>query len=376
MCIPDIILQLHLLTVCEKRRRIRNHLGIKCLRHLVAPDARAIARMRAGVGLRQDRVEVEIIQIIRPAAHLVQQLRTPDNVFERPEPERGQNPAHILGDEGEQIDHLLRRALKFFAQRLILGAHAHGAGVGMALPDHDAAHGHERGRADAELLGAEHGRDHDVPSGFNAAIRAQRHVVAQPVEHQHLMRLRQPHFPRHARIFHARLRGRAGAADMARYQDRIGLRLRHPRRNRADPGTGDQLHAHGRIRVDLLQIINELRQILDRINIMMGRRRDQHHAGCGMAQLRDQFRHLEARQLPAFAGFRTLRDLDLDLLAVIEIFRGDAKPPGGDLLDRGGRVIPVRPRNRARRVLAAFTRIRACADAVHRNRERLMRLRA
>ena len=56
-----------------------------------------------------------------------------------------------------------------------------------------------RGGADAELLGAQHGGDHDVAPGLDAAIGAQLHAVAQAVERQHLVRLGQPHLPRQCR---------------------------------------------------------------------------------------------------------------------------------------------------------------------------------
>jgi hypothetical protein len=91
------------------------------------------------------------------------------------------------------------------------------------------------------------------------------------------------------------------------------------------PAERDQLHAHPRARVDLLQVVDELRQILDRIDVVMRRRRDQHHPGRRMAQLGDHLGHLEAGQLPAFAGLGALRDLDLDFLGGAQIFGGDAE---------------------------------------------------
>jgi hypothetical protein len=60
------------------------------------------------------------------------------------------------------------------ARSFVLGADADRAGVGVALAHHDAAHGDQRGRADAELLGAQHGGDHDVAAGLDAAVGAQR----------------------------------------------------------------------------------------------------------------------------------------------------------------------------------------------------------
>ena len=196
----------------------------------------------------------------------------------------------------------------------------------MALPHHDAAHGNERGRANAKLLSTQHGRHHHVTPSLQAAIGAQPHPVAQPVELQDLMRLRQPHLPGQASIFDRGDGRGTRAARMARDQNGIRLRLGHTGRNGANARARHQLHADHRVRVDLLQVIDELRQILDRINIVMRRRADQRDTRGGVAQLGDQPRHLEARQLPALARLGTLRDLDLDLTAIVQIFRGNTKP--------------------------------------------------
>ena len=97
-----------------------------------------------------------------------------------------------------------------------------------------------------------------------------------------------------------------------------------------------------RLGVDLLQVVDELRQILDRIDVVVRRRRDQRDAGRRVAQLARSRRHLEAGQLPALAGLGALRDLDLDLAAVVEILGGDAEAARGDLLDRRVGVVAVR----------------------------------
>ena len=92
-----------------------------------------------------------------------------------------------------------------------------------------------------------------------------------------------------------------------------------------------------------------------------------------MTQLRDQAGHLEAGQLPALAGLRTLGDLDLDLAAIVEVLGGDAEATGSDLLDGRIRIVAIGARLGTRRVLAAFAGIAARADAVHRDGQRLMR---
>jgi hypothetical protein len=188
------------------------------------------------------------------------------------EAELGQDLAHFLGDEGHQVDDLLGRADELGAQPLVLRADADRAGVRMALADHDAAHRDQRERADAEFLGAEDRGDDDVAPGLEPAIGAQLHAAAQAVESQRLVDFGQAHFPRRAGIFDRSLRARAGAADMAGDEDHVGMRLGDARRDRADARRADQLDADPRARIDHLQVVDELREVLDRIDVVVRRR--------------------------------------------------------------------------------------------------------
>ncbi len=130
---------------------------------------------------------------------------------------------------------------------------------------------------------------------------------------------------------------RAGAAVVPRDQDHVGLGLGHARRDGADARLADQLHADLGARVDLLEVVDQLRQILDRIDVVVRRRRDQRHARRRMPQPRDQLGHLDAGQLAALAGLRALGDLDLQLLALVEVLGRHAEPPRRHLLDLGAR---------------------------------------
>src|SRR3546814_3724923 len=55
----------------------------------------------------------------------------------------------------------------------------------MALAHHDAAHRHERKRADAISLRAQDRGDDDIAPGLEPAIRTQLDPMAQPIEGQH-----------------------------------------------------------------------------------------------------------------------------------------------------------------------------------------------
>ena len=129
-------------------------------------------------------------------------------------------------------------------------------------------------------------------------------------------------------------------------------------------------------RVDVLQVEDELRQVLDRIDVVMRRRRDQADARRRMAHLGDHRVDLVAGQLAAFAGLGALRHLDLHHVGVDEIFGRHAEAARGDLLDRRAHRVAVRQRLEAVGLLAAFAGVGLAADAVHGDGERRVRLAA
>src|SRR3546814_3451909 len=120
---------------------------------------------------------------------------------------------------------------------------------------------------------------------------------ADAVERENLIDFGQTHFPRRAGIFDAGLGRGAGAASVARDEDDVGVRLGDPGSHRADARRADQLHADARLRIDLLQVVDELRQILDRIDVVVGRRADQRDAGRRVAQPRSEEHTSELQSL-------------------------------------------------------------------------------
>ncbi len=154
----------------------------------------------------------------------------------------------------------------------------------------------------------------------------------------------------------------------------IGVRLGHARGDRADPDLGDQLDADARPGVHVLEIVDELGQILDRVDVVVRRRRDQPHAGHGVADLGDVLVDLVARELPALAGLGALGHLDLQLVGVDQVLRGHAEAARGHLLDGRSHRVAVGAGDVAQRILAALAGVGLPADAVHGDRQRLVRL--
>ena len=198
-----------------------------------------------------------------------------------------------------------------------------------------------------------------------------------------------------------RPRRRAGAAVVAGDHHVVGLGLGHAGGDRADADLADQLDADAGARVGVLQVVDQLRQVLDRVDVVVRRRRDQADARHRVAQHADVLADLAAGQLAALAGLGALRHLDLDLVGRDQVLGRHAEAARGHLLDLAAQRVAglqlvvgldhlaadhvadlraLRDRDAlqlvavARRVFAALAGVALAADAVHRHRERRVRL--
>ena len=224
---------------------------------------------------------------------------------------------------------------------------------------------------EAEAFRTQNRRFDDVEAGFQATVHLQTDLVTQTVSHQRLLGFHQAKFPRAARIFHGGERACAGTTVITGDGDKVRIGLRHAGGNGADARFGNQLHGDHRFRVDLLQVENQLRQVLDRVDIVVRRRGDQRHARHGIAQFGDVRGNFITRQLAAFARFSTLSDFNLNHVGVDQVRRRHAKATGCHLLDAGHFVGAV-----TRRIFTAFAGVGVTADAVHGFRQRFVGFRA
>ena len=154
------------------------------------------------------------------------------------------------------------------------------------------------------------------------------------------------------------------------------MRFRDARRDRADAPLGDELDVNPRARVRVLQVENQLRQVFNRVDVVVRRRRNQPDARRREAHLRNPRIYLVAGQLSALARLGALRHLDLQVVRVDEVLARHAEARRGHLLDGAALRVAIRQRDVALRILAAFAGVRPAAQAVHRNRQRLVRFAA
>ena len=154
----------------------------------------------------------------------------------------------------------------------------------------------------------------------------------------------------------------------------VGVALRDAGRDGADAHLGHELHRHLRARVRAAEVVDELLEVLDRVDVVVRRRRDQADARRREADLRDVLVDLVAGQLAALAGLRALRHLDLQLVGVRQVVDVHAEAARRDLLDRGAARVAVGVAHEADGILAALAGVRLASDPVHGDREGLVRL--
>ena len=287
-------------------------------------------------GVVQDAVEVHLGRAAAGGAGLdMEQVGAAHQFVDGADAEFRHVLPQLLCHEGQVVDDIFRLALEALAQLRVLGADAHGAGVEVADPHHDAAFAHQQGSAEAEFLRAQHTADGHIAAGEQLRVALDADAAAQTVQDQGLVGLGDAQLPRQTGVLDGGAGGRAGAAVVAGNEDDLCAALGNTGGNGADTGLADQLHVDVGVAVGVLQVIDELGQVLDGVDVVVGRGRDQAHTGGAVAGLCNPRIHLGTGQVAALTGLCALCQLDLDLLGGDEILAGDAEAGGGHLLDLG-----------------------------------------
>ncbi len=190
----------------------------------------------------------------------------------------GHDRAQFFSDEEHVIDHVFGLTGKARAQHRVLRGNADRAGVEVAFAHHDAPRGDQRRGGKAKLVGPQQRADGDVAAGAQPPIDLHCNAAAQVIEQQRLLGFGKADFPRAARVRQAGQRRCARPAVKARNGDMIRARFRYARRDRSHADFGHQLHRNPCDGVHVFQIVDQLRQILDRIDIVVRRRRNQAYA--------------------------------------------------------------------------------------------------
>ena len=109
--------------------------------------------------------------------------------------------------------------------------------------------------------------------GLQLAVDLHDDAVAQPVEQQRLLGLGETELPRGAGVLHRRQRRGAGAAVVTGDQHDVGVRLADtPAATVPTPTSATSFDVHPGGRVGVLQVVDQLRQVLDGVDVVVRRR--------------------------------------------------------------------------------------------------------
>ena len=206
---------------------------------------------------------------------LIDQVRTPDDVIQPFEAHLRQVFPDLFGEEGEEVHQIFVTAVETFAQFLVLGGDTHRAGVHVAFAHHHAAQYDQGGGGETELFGSQQGHQDDVAPGLQLSVGLQPDLPAKVIHDQCLLRLRQSQFGRQSGVADGAHRRSTCSPFGSRYDDAVGFSFCYACCNCPDTAFRYQLHAYFGTRVDIFQVEDQLCQVFDRVNVMVGRRRDQ-----------------------------------------------------------------------------------------------------
>ena len=133
------------------------------------------------------------------------------------------------------------------------------------------------------LLSSQQSSDSQVTTIQHFSVCFQNNTVTQIVQHQRLMCLCKPQLPR-LPAWRSALRGCTCTAVITADKDNIGTTFGYARRNRSNANFGYQLNVDFSRGLAFL-VIDQLSQILNRVDIMMRWRRDQTYTRCRSANL-------------------------------------------------------------------------------------------
>ena len=207
---------------------------------------------------------------------------------------------------------------------------------------HNTAHSDQWCGSETPLLGTQQGRNSDIPTSPDLTVGLNSHSASQVVQHQSLVSLGKTQLPRKTGVLDGCPFGSTGTTVVTRNGDVIGLGLDYTAGNDANTNFRHKLDRDSSTRIGSFEIINELLKVLDRIDIVVRRRRDKSHTRSRVSSSTDRSRHLVTGKLTTLTRLSTLSHLDLKFIRVGEVVGSDAESTGSDLLYSRSSRVPYR----------------------------------
>ncbi len=223
------------------------------------------------------------------------------------------------------------RLLRLLDRRVVRGD-ADVARALVAFAATGAADGGHRHRAEADAVCAEqHQLDH-IRARFDPAVSPDFDAVAQTSFEQRAVSFLDADLDRHSDVAQRVLARGSGAAVVTADSDDVGARFGDAGGDWADERYGWNFDRDLRVRVRGLEFRDHLRQVFNRVDVVIVRWREQINAARRVARLCDQLCDFHSGQVTAFARFRALADFDLYEVGAVEQVNVDAEAARSDLL--------------------------------------------
>ena len=185
----------------------------------------------------------------------------------------------FLSDKSHKVYYIFRFSGKAFPKFRILGCHANRAGIQVADSHHHTAHRYQRRSGKAEFLCSQKGGDSHVSSAHELTVCLNHHTASQTIHQQGLMGLCQSQLPGQSCVVDGAFRSCAGTSVISGDQDNLGACFGNAGSYGSHTCLRNKFYGNTCIFIGIFQVIDQLGQILDRINIVMWRRRDQAYPG-------------------------------------------------------------------------------------------------
>ena len=368
-------------------------LDFRILKNLIVEDDAVVVRRLRNAVRRRTRLarrcgeegQVERGSLGRRLVDLRKQIVAADDFVKRPVAHGRENLTDFLRGVHEEVDKVARRAREARAKLFTLGRNTNRAVVRVANARHDTTRGNHRNSTEAVLIRSHERSLDDVKTRSAATVRAQNDAFAETILDKSSVRLNETHLQRTTAVLDGRQRRRTSTTITTRNLNDIGVRLGDTRCDSTDASLSHELHGHLGLLIDHVQIVDELREILNGVNVVVRRRRNERDTSLGASKPSNVRRNLLTRKLTTFTRLGTLRNLNFSLVGRHQERGGDTEAARGNLLDSRGCNVTVLHTAEVREgfrlavrsgigdlfealgVFTTFTRVGLAADTVHGN---------
>jgi hypothetical protein len=286
----------------------------------------------------KDGGEIEVSSLGSPELLVdLQHIRTTNHLVDGAEAKFGHVATKFFRNVVEEVNDLFRLAGKLGAELRVLGGDTNRASVHyghkinlvkkgkewqkltVTLPHHDASHSNEGSGSESPLLGTQETSDSDVATSSDLTVSLDGYSATEIIEDQGLVSFGETELPRKTSILDTSPPRGTCTTIVARNEDMVRLGLGDTAGDDTDANFRDELHGDTSAGVGALEVVDELLQVLDRVDVMVRRGRDETDASGGVTSASDGVGNLVTRKFTTLSGLSTLSHLNLKLIGVGEI---------------------------------------------------------